>query len=200
MLSGRMSLAVLGALGAALAGCGHSSYEESRSPSNRVTPDASGLQGYDVISASDQMAADLLALPALNADVHQWTIVVGDMKDETTERGFGHNYNIFLARLKANIAKLSNGRVTLIENRDTFHNLRGKELDSPNERDDFGQTGGNAGLPAPAAAIQPDYVLHGVARDLPNRGSNYYNLEFSLSNLRNRTIPWVKDYEVTVRR
>ncbi len=176
-------------LSACVLGCHHHHEED---------PGPGGLSGHDVKASSDRLAADLLSLPALNADVHQWTIVVGKMTDETTDRGFDPNYNIFLARLKTNLSQLSNGRVTLIQNKASFHNLRSQELEGAGERDDYGQTGGGN---APArAAIQPDFELDGVAHDLPNRGSNYYLLEFNLNNLRDRTIVWSRQYEVTLPR
>lgn len=198
MFSGWKSAAALGVLAAALGGCSHD-YQDSRPPSDRVDKDNPGIQGFDVITASDKMSADLLALPQLNADRNQWTIVVGNMEDQTSQHGFGHNYDIFLARLKTNLARQSHGRVQLIENRDKFYNLRNKELELPNERDDFKQGGGQAGTPAAPQSVQPDYILHGVARDLPNGRSNYYMMEFDLSNLRNRMIAWNNAYEVTVR-
>lgn len=183
----RNLLAVLGLITLSLAGCHH-----DEGPV--------GLSGHDVKAASDQMAADLLSLPALNASTHQWTIVVGSMRDETVDHTFATNYDIFLARLKTNLARMSNGRVTLIQNRAAFHDIRSKELDTPSERDDYGQTGGQAGGPPARAAINPDFQLDGVAHDLPNRGSNYFLLEFNLNNLRDRTIPWSNQYEVTLPR
>jgi hypothetical protein len=184
------SLTILGVLAAGMAGCSH----------DREDYGPPGLSGHDVKAATDQVAADLLSDPALNSDTHQWTIVVGTMKDETSDRGFSAtNYNIFLARLKANLFQLSRGRVTLIQNNASFHELRNQELEGAGERDDFGQAGGTGGAPA-RAAIQPDFELNGIAHDLPNRESNYYLLEFNLNNLRNRTIVFSKDYEVTLPR
>lgn len=199
MVNGWKSAAAIAIVAGAMIGCSHDHYQDARPPSDRVDPSSPGLQGYDVISASDKMAADILALPQLNADRNQWTIVVGNMEDHTTQRGFGPNYDIFLGRVKTNLAKMSHGRVQLIENRDRFHQLRNQELEGANERDDFGQGGGNTARPAPAA-IQPDFILHGVARDLPNGGTNFYQLEFDLTNLRNRTIVWTNEYDVTIRR
>ncbi|HWE01732.1 MAG TPA: hypothetical protein VG326_04920 [Tepidisphaeraceae bacterium] len=181
MFSAWKSLTILSVLAVALAGCSH----------DREDYGPGGLSGHDVKAATDQVAADLLADPALNSDTHQWTIVVGTMRDETSDRGFSAtDYNIFLARLKTNLFQLSRGRVTLIQNNASFHDMRNQELEGP---------GGQYAGP-PAAAIQPDFELNGVAHDLPNRGSNYYLLEFNLNNLHNRTIVFSKNYEVTVPR
>ena len=146
------------------------------------------------------MAVDLLSLPDLKAGIHPLTIVVGTMKNETTDRGFGANYDIFLARLKTNLSQMSHGRITLIQNKDSFHDLRKQELETPDTRGDFAQTGGASGAPPASAAIQPDYELDGVAHDLPNRASNYHLLEFSLNNLHNRTILWTREYDVMLPR
>ena len=36
--------------------------------------------------------------------------------------------------------------------------------------------------------------------DLPNRGTNYYQIQFTLQDLHNRTIPWTRLYSVKVAR
>ncbi|HZL34607.1 MAG TPA: hypothetical protein VFC78_04800 [Tepidisphaeraceae bacterium] len=199
MFSGCKSMAAMAILAAGLAGCGDKGYQNSRPPSDRIDPANSDLQGYDVISASDKMAADLLSSYELNNSHNRWTIVVGKMEDDTSDRGFGHNYDIFLERLKTNLAQQSHGRVTLIENKARFHDLRNQELEGANERDTFGQGGGSAPAAAPQA-IQPDYELYGKVTDLPGRGSTYYLMEFNALNLQNRTLPWSNKYEVTLKR
>jgi hypothetical protein len=173
-------------------------FGEDRPPSDQVNPDDRGLQGFDVMAASDQMAADLLAQPELNASQTQWTIVVDHVDDLTTDNIFRHNYDIFIERLRTKLFQLGKGRVRLIENRSRFQELRNKELSS-GERDDFGQAG--AGQPAAAPAeVQPDFVLYGKAMDLPNRANNYYLLQFDLTNFKTREQVWSKEYEVTTAR
>ena len=44
------------------------------------------------------------------------------------------------------------------------------------------------------------YALSGKAYDLPNRGTNYYLLEFNLTDLRSGTVTWINKYEVKVAR
>lgn len=154
-----------------------------------------GLQSYDVVAASDKMAASLLALPELNASSTKWTIVVDHVDDLTTDKTFRHDYDIFLAALKNKIFRGSSGRIQLIENKAKFQDLRGRELEG--QRDDFGQGSGDTAAPR---SIQPDYALYGKAMDLPNRATNYYQLEFTLLNFRNRTQVWTDLYDVRAAR
>ena len=156
-----------------------------------------GLQSADVNMAADQMAADLLALPALNRSREQWTIVTTPVDDQTIDRRGRANYNIFIQALQDRIARQSEGRVTLIANRDKFYNTRSRELEGGGP-DEFGQTGGDTG--GAANAVSPDYELTGTIMDMPNRGTNYYQIQFQLNNIRNRTIPWTRVYPVKVAR
>ena len=73
-------------------------------------------------------------------------------------------------------------------NKKRFQDLKSRELE--HERDDFGQ-----GEPA---SVQPDFSLYGIASDLPNRGTTYYYLQFTLTDLKRRTQVWTNDYEVRV--
>jgi len=173
-------------------------YGSDRPPADQVNAGDTGLQGYDVMAASDKMAADLLSQPELNASRTQWTIVVDKVEDDTTDNVFRHNYDIFIERLRTRLFQLGKGRVRLIENKDRFHNLQNKELEAAGPRDDFGQAGGNQ--PGQPAGIQPDYVLYGKAIDMPNRSTNYYFLQFDLTNFNTREQVWSKEYEVTTSR
>jgi hypothetical protein len=143
------------------------------------------------------MAASLLSLPALNASKTQWTIVIDRMDDQTSERNFGHNYQIFLDALRPKLFKQGIGRVQLIENRDQFYGLRNRELENGG-RDDFGQ--GSGRQPGAPASIQPDFSLYARISDLPNRGTNYYQIDFTLTDLHNRTIAWSHEYAVRTAR
>ena len=156
-----------------------------------------GLQSRDVNEAADQMAADLLSDPELNRSREQWTIVVTGMDDKTRDRQFMTDYDIFLQALKARLARQGRGRVQLITNRDRFYNLRDRELEGGG-RDEFGQ-GGGGGRGAPQA-VSPDYALTGVVRDLPRRGTIYYQMEFTVEDLHRRTTAWTGSYEVKVAR
>jgi hypothetical protein len=183
-------------LGAFVTGCGHS-YEDDRPPVDQLDRRDSGLQSKDVLQASDQLAMDLLSLPELGSSREKWTIVVDKVEDLTRDNQFRGDYNIFLQRLQTNLSRQGRGRVALIENRDRFYNIRGRELESERE-DDFGQ-GGRGPRRAPEA-INPDFALYAKAMDLPGRGTTYYNLQFTLVDLNSRVNVWSRDYEVKVAR
>jgi len=157
----------------------------------------SGLQSRDINQAADQMAQDLLSDPELNRSREQWTIVVDRMDDKTRDRQFMTDYDIFLQALKARIAKQGRGRVTLVTNRDDFYKLRDRELEGGG-RDPFGQ--GDGGGRAAPQATNPEYALRGVVRDLPRRGTIYYQMEFTLTDMRRRIEAWTGSYEVKVDR
>ena len=89
------------------------------------------------------------------------------------------------------------GGVRLIENKARFHDLQNKELES-GERDTFGQGSGDHAVPQ--VQIQPDYVLYGKAIDMPNRATNYYFLEFVMTNFSTREQVWTGQYEVRAAR
>jgi hypothetical protein len=198
MLNRWSKWAVFGIIAAAgAAGCSSDrphDYGLERQPVDELNPEDSGLQSKDVVIAADKMSRDLLADPMLNASNNAWAIVVSDMEDKTTERYSRINFDIFLQALKGDLAQKSSGRVQLIENKAEFHNLRNKELEGG---DQFGQ--GASGQPAPAA-INPDYALYGTAMDMPNRATNFYQIEFKLVNLHNRTIAFDRLYQVKVAR
>ncbi|MFT3785358.1 MAG: hypothetical protein QM770_04220 [Tepidisphaeraceae bacterium] len=145
----------------------------------------------NVVDASDQMAQELLALPELNASNRRWTVVVTGVENLTISQRM--SLDIFTSRLKVNLAKYGRDRIQLIQNRDSFRREQSRELEG--ERDDFGQGGG--ATPGPRG-IQPDFSLKAVARDLPNRGTNYYLFEFQLNDLRTREEVWTGGYEVRV--
>ena len=192
----RWAVAAVIAVGGA-AGCSSDrphEYGQQRQPVDELNPDDSGLQSKDVVSAADKMSRELLSDPTLNASSTAWTIVVDTMDDQTVERYGRVNFDIFLQALKGDLAQKSGGRVQLIENKAKFHDLRNRELEGG---DQFGQ--GAAGQPAPAA-INPQYSLTGKAMDLPNRATNFYQIEFTLVNLHNRTIAFDRLYQVKVAR
>jgi hypothetical protein len=174
---------------AAVSGC--SAPEQARQPVDELNPNDSGLQSKDVVGAADKMSRDLLADPALNASGTAWTLVVSNMEDKTTDQVARINFDIFLQALKGDLAQKSTGRIQLIENKQQFHELRNKELEG-NAADATGQGG--------PQAINPDYALYGTAMDLPNRATNFYQIEFKVINLHNRTIAFDRLYQVKVAR
>ena len=183
---------VLLALGGLLMiGCHHDKpheYGQQRPPVSELDSRDSGLQSKDVVQASDQMAMDLLADPNLNASHTRWTIVVDHVENKTVNAR--HDLDIFLERLKTNLARQGKGRVQLIENRDKLRELQSKELENGS---------GYGGAPGPAG-IQPDYSLYAKIMELPNRGTSYYLMEFTLTDLRTRQLAWTDSYEVKVER
>ena len=161
-----------------------------RPPVDELSDKGRGLQGKDVVSATDQMAASLLSSPALNASRDQWTIVVDHVENlSASQRG---NLDIFLIRLRARLSQLSAGRVTLIENRQKLNELQNRELDpiavDPNR----------PATPAPPR-LQPNYYLSAKLADLPSGESTYFIVDFTLSK-NDRTIPWEGMYEVATSR
>ena len=97
--------------------------------------------------------------------------------------------------MRSNLGQYGKGNVTLVENKAKLNQLRNKELDSP-RGDEFGQGSGGGGL----GRIQPDFALYGKAFDLPNRGTNYYLLEFTVVSLRTGAQVWTNKYEVKAAR
>ena len=171
------------ALGLAVsAGCHDDAptYEEQRPPTDALVAGNTGIQAKDVGAATDRMATDLLALPALNASQHQWTVVLTKVENNSTDPTL--SYAVFDTRLKARLAQMGQGRVALIENKATYHNLQNQELENP---DGYGQGGGGA-----PAGIQPDYALYITIDQLPNRATDYFTITGQLTSLKTRQIVW----------
>ena len=185
-------LASLAVMGAGIAGCSHDQpdrYGEKRPPVSEIDNRDRGLQSKDVVQATDQMAMSLLGDPAFNASKDQWTIVVGNIRNESVNSR--QALDIFLERLRVQLAKHGKGRITLIQNRAAYRDRQAGELEI-----DPGAAGGAAG----PKGIQPDYTLDGTISELPNRGTSYYYMSFSINDLRNRTVAWTDAYEVRVER
>ncbi len=168
-------------------------YGRERPPIDQLDRRDRGLQSKDVVSSASQMAQSLLGDAALNGSQTQWVMVVDRVEmHAVAARG---DLDVFLRRLKVELARQGKGRVTFVENRDQLRQLQSRELDS--ERDDFGQ---GAGQRPPQGRLQPDYGLNCRVTDLPNRGTNYYLFEFTVTDLRSGTQPWIDAYEVRVAR
>ena len=198
MFNGHKVAGAVAGLLLALAGCGSrempQEYGRERPPMDELDERDRGLQSKDVIAATDQLAMDLLSSPDLNASKDQWTMVVMSVENKTTDPRF--DYDIFIQRLRTNLSRHGRGRVTLIENRDRLRSMQNRELEQ--ERDPFGQ-GGNRTQPGPAGT-QPDYALYGTVSELRGRGTSYYLMEFTATNLTNRHQVWSGIYEVRVAR
>jgi hypothetical protein len=189
------TFALISLLTALAGGC--SSYSDQRPDPSQLSSGDAGLQSKDVVECSNQLVTDLLASPKLNSSPTQWTLVVEDVQDQTIDHMFSTNYNIFIESMRSAISEKGQGRIQLIENKATFNNIRGNELEGSNN--DPYQQGGNPGQAAPGA-INPDYALYGKAIDMPNRSTNFYLLQFNIVNLHTRTQDWSRTYTVKVAR
>ena len=175
-------------------GCAHE-YKDERPDVSQLDKRDSGLQSKDVVQASDQMAMDLLADPNLNASHDRWTIVVDRVENRTVNSRF--DLDIFLERLKTNLARHGKGRVQLVENLAKLRELQSRELDNePN--DPYGQ--GSAPARSGPKGVQPAYGLYARISELPNRGTSYYLIEFTLTDMRTGELAWTNAYEVKVAR
>jgi hypothetical protein len=189
----RFCLLVFPAL-ALLAGCASHDYSDQRPPVDALDSSDRGLQSKDVVAASDQMAQDLLATPDLNHSQNRWTMVVDHVDNETEDHRF--NMDIFLDRLRVNLFKYGHDRVALIENKAKYHGLQSNELEGEREGDQY-QQGDTQGVDKPVyRGTQPDYSLYAKITDMPNRGTDYFYCEFTVTDLRTREQVWTGAYEV----
>jgi len=171
----------------------------TKDKTGRVRPDPAelsdngrGLQGKDVITATDRMTSSLLSLPALNASQTQWTVVVDRV--ENLSQSQRQNFDLFLIRLRSQLIQKGQGRVQLIENLAKFRDLKSRELEPTGDR--FGQ--GGPGSPGPKS-IAPDYFLSARLSELPNNETSYFLVDFNLTKV-DRTIVWSDMYEIAVNR
>lgn len=179
------------AVGLLLASTGcEKNYGRVRPPVDELSADGRGLQGKDVISASDKMAQSLLSLPALNASKGQWVIVCDRVENMSSSQR--QNLDLFLTRTRVRLSQLGQGRIQLIENRAKLLELQARELDGP--------PGGVNPSGGPTGRLQPDFSLTATLADLPNQESVYFLTDFRLVNLRDGTSPWQDMYEIATYR
>ena len=171
-----------------LGGC--ASEPKGRPPVDELTEYPRGLQGKDVISASDQMAQSLLSIPEINASDTRWLIVVDRVDNMSqTQRG---NLDVFVDRVGVNLNKLGRNRVQLLSRKAQLAAVRSRELDAaPGDR--FGQGGLGGSGPN---RLQPDFALNATVSELPNRETTFFYVQFTLVNLRSGEIMWTDDYPV----
>lgn len=170
-------------------------YSRERPPVDSLDERDGGLQSKDVVAASENLARDLLALRELRQSPELWTMVVDRIQDKTIDREFQYNYDIFIERMRSVLSEHGPNQIRLIDNKRTFDDIRSRELDS--DGGDKFQQGGGGGSAAP---IQPQYALYGKAFDMPNRGTNYYMIQFDVVNLDTREQVWSRKYEVKAAR
>ena len=198
-----LGLAALTGLG--MAGCASDhkpdGYAYERPPVEDLDPSDRGLQSSEVVEASDLLVQKIMSLPEVQNSPTRLTVVFTNLEDLTTTRQF--NYDIFLERLKTNIAEQGRRQIAIVSNKDTYYRTRSQELDLPRgERDDFGQGERRGGVTPVANRIQPDYAMNGKVMEIRNRGTSYYLFTFALSDIRTNggglEIPL--RYEVKVRK
>ena len=184
-ISSGMATAAVAITLALSVGCngGGPSYEDQRPPTDSLVGDNTGIQAKDVGAATDLFARDLLGSSALNASPHQWTIVLTSVQNKTSDPTM--TYGVFDERLKALLAQKGQGRVALIENKATYHNLQNQELEGSPQSYGQGPDGGGA------AGVQPDYALYLTIDQLPNRATDYFTITGQLTSLKTRQILWV---------
>ena len=149
------------------------------------------LSGVDLVQMTDDMAMQIVGDPQVQAAIAkegQLRIVVNPvenrMRAEVLPQG---QAEAFVARVRTLLSRHAPEKFTWIMNRDTFYRLRGRELEGV----DLG--------PAPDA-VSPDYSLYAKIMELPNRGTSYYLMEFTLTDLKTRQLAWTDSYEVKVER
>lgn len=173
-------------------------YGQQRPPVDRLDSRDRGLQSKDVVASSDQMSMDLLAEPGINQSPTRVLIVVDRVENLTSENRY--SLDIFIERLRVNLAKYGKGRVQLIENRDKLRELQSRELEGGGSSDKYGQTNSRGGGSPGPAGIQPDFALYGRIMEMPNRATSYFLCEFTLTDLHSREQVWTNAYEVKVER
>ncbi len=200
------SILALGLLLGTVGGCESDKphkYGKERPSVDQLDERDAGLQSKDVIAASEQMAADLLAnVPELHNSQEKWVIVVTPAENYTSDTK--QNLNLFVDRLGVRLRNLGHRDIQLVENRDRFHDLQARELEGGGGGgDQFGQGSGYRSTPG-GPGLNPDFDLYAKISELRNRGTSYYYIEFRLTAIQNtpqhraREIVWTNAYEVKV--
>lgn len=167
-----------------------SEYYGQRPPTDTLDPAGGvGLQSKDLVTATEQMTRDLLNEPELRNSPTKWVLVIDKVEDRTTERYFNTDYQIFLERLRGSLFKYGKNNVALAENRAKLDELRGRELDA-----------NDAANVMPNQRRLPQYSMYAKAMDMPNRTTNYYLIQFTVTDLQTGMQVWTGQYEVKTSR
>lgn len=172
---------------------GHTGYRmdpTSDSPSEYRNPN---LRSADLVTATDRMAQDI----ASRLDITNWQsppiIFVGEIENKT--RNPNHNYQVFLARLRAQLQSsgarhgLEFVRERAFVERQRDREYGGKDPDSTSI----------------AYRSRADYVLTAEIYDLASGATNYFMIDYQLVQLRDAVsgpdlgpgaIVWENMYEV----
>lgn len=182
---GRWSLVLCGSLllGHCLPGC----------TSDNVTRVAhyAALDSFDLTSMTDDMAMKIAADPEVIAAFNRsgpLKVVVRPVENRLTGEVLPRGEaTVFTARVRALLSHHAPQMFTWIMNRDSFYDLREREL----EGIDLG--------PAPEA-VNPQFALTATFSSLTDentkRRSAYYLCVYELTDLSGRTLLWSDKYEV----
>jgi len=188
-----ITLSLIGLAGGCMPTDKPSDYGRMRPPVGDVN-EGPGVQGKELIEATDAMAMDLLGSRRLNESKTPWLLVVMPPDNDTYDPRF--NYGAFTGRLRTQLVRMGEGRITIVENRDRFRHMQNRELDPAAPEI------GKDPLPGPAG-VQPEYALKGKVEELPSGPYTTYRFSFTITDLRTRnarTILWENEYLVKVPR
>jgi hypothetical protein len=177
---GRLLWAAALCLCALAAGCG------SAVSSGRNT----ALNGFDLVSMTDDMAAKISGSPAVSAAIQKsgpLTIVVEPVMNQLTGEILPHGQaEAFTSRVRVLLAQHQPDRFTWVMNRDEYHDLQ------------LQATGRDLGLNPDA--IHPQYALtatfNSLTQEDADRRSEYYLCVYTLTDLQDGTLLWTDKYEL----
>jgi hypothetical protein len=151
------------------------------------------LRSADLVAATDRMAQDIGQRLDIANRQSPPKIFVGKIENKTSGRH--QNYQVFLARLRAQLQDSgAHHGLEFIREREFIETQRDRE---------YG--GKDPAATATAYQSRADYVLTCEIYDLPSGGTNYYLLDYQLVQLRDASsgpdvgsgaIVWEKSYEV----
>jgi hypothetical protein len=151
------------------------------------------LRSSDLVNATDQMAADIASRLDIANRTSPPKIFVGKIENRTSGRN--QNYQVFLARLRAQLN--SSGA------RHGLEFIREREFIETQREREYGTK--QADSTAASYKSRADYVLTCEVYDLPSGATNYYLLDYQLVQLRDASsgpdvgsgaIVWENKYEV----
>jgi PBP1b-binding outer membrane lipoprotein LpoB len=165
-----------------ITGCGYTAVSQGTS---------TALNSADLVKMTDDMAMKIMGSPSVQQAIAQEGSlkvvvepVVNHMKAEVLPRGPA---DAFTARVRSLLSQHARDKFTWIMNRDSFYNLRNKELEGV----DLG--------PSPDA-VSPKYALTAtftsMAEENAQGRSSFYVCSYQLTNLQDRTVLWTGSYEV----
>lgn len=149
------------------------------------------LDSFDLTKMTDDMAMKIAADPEVLAAINTsgpLKVVVRPVENRLTGEVLPRGEAmVFTARVRSLLSRHAPGMFTWIMNRDTFYDLRGRELEGV----DLG--------PSPDA-ISPQFALTATFSSLTDedrkRRSAYYLCVYELTDLDGRTVLWSGRYEV----